>query len=96
MESIAGDFTVTPAQATADPGKIGNVDFVLLCTKTWQVPAAVTQLRLLIGAETGVVTLQNGVEIPESVGGGRPGRGTPRRSEDLLQPRPRTRRRTPA
>jgi 2-dehydropantoate 2-reductase len=67
VESIAGDFAVAPAQATADAGQIGEVDFVLLCTKTWQVPAAVAQLRPMIGAGTGVVTLQNGVDIPESV-----------------------------
>ncbi len=67
VESIAGDFTVTPARAAADTEEIGEVDFVLLCTKTWQVPAAITQLRPLIGAGTAVVTLQNGVDIPESV-----------------------------
>lgn len=68
VKSIAGDFAVAPVQATADAREIGAVDFVLLCTKTWQVPAAMAQLRPLIGPGTGVVTLQNGVDIPESVG----------------------------
>ncbi len=67
VESIAGDFAVAPAKATADAREIGEVDFVLLCAKTWQVPAALTQLGPLIGAGTGVVTLQNGVDCPESV-----------------------------
>jgi 2-dehydropantoate 2-reductase len=67
VASIAGDFAVAPAQVTGDGREIGEVDFVLLCTKTWQVPAAATQLGPLIGAGTGVVTLQNGVDAPESV-----------------------------
>lgn len=67
VQSIAGDFAVAPVQATADVRQIGEVDFVLLCTKTWQVPVAVARLEPLIGASTGVVTLQNGVDTPEAV-----------------------------
>jgi 2-dehydropantoate 2-reductase len=40
---------------------------VLLCVKTWQLPAAIAALPPLIGAGTGVVTLQNGVEAPSEV-----------------------------
>jgi 2-dehydropantoate 2-reductase len=43
---------------------VGRVDVVLLGVKTWQVPAAVDAIRPLLGPETCVVPLQNGVETP--------------------------------
>ncbi|HWC31834.1 MAG TPA: 2-dehydropantoate 2-reductase, partial [Actinomycetota bacterium] len=65
LESIAGDALVHPAIATADPGAVGTVDAVLVATKTWQLPEAARTMRPLVGAETVVVPLLNGVEAPE-------------------------------
>jgi 2-dehydropantoate 2-reductase len=67
VESLNGDYTVHPVQATDDPAEVGHVDVVLLGVKAWQVREAVQALRPLIGPETGVVTLQNGVEAPGHV-----------------------------
>jgi 2-dehydropantoate 2-reductase len=67
VDSVAGSFTVAPAQATDDTREIGEVDFVMLCVKTWQLPPAIPALAPLIGADTAVVTVQNGVEAPEQV-----------------------------
>jgi 2-dehydropantoate 2-reductase len=64
VESIEGDFTISPVQATDNPADIGPVDVVLLAVKTWQVPAAAEAMRPLIGPDTVVVPLQNGVEAP--------------------------------
>lgn len=47
--------------ATADPGEIGVVDFVMLCVKLWDTDAALRQMRPLIGAGTTIISLQNGV-----------------------------------
>ena len=54
-------------RATNDPRELGEVEVVLLCVKTPQLPAAVDALAPLIGAQTAVITVQNGVEAPEEV-----------------------------
>lgn len=67
VESTEGDFTVKPAQAREDPLAVGPVDAILVCVKAWQVPQAAVALRPMIGAETVVVPLQNGVEAPSQL-----------------------------
>jgi 2-dehydropantoate 2-reductase len=62
VETAKGEIVIRPAQATDDPAEIGPVDAVFVCTKTWQVPEAARAVRPLIGPETVVVPLQNGVE----------------------------------
>jgi len=64
VDSPKGDFSVQPAQATDDPGQVGAVDAVLVGVKAWQVPQAAQAMRPLLGADTCVVPLQNGVEAP--------------------------------
>jgi 2-dehydropantoate 2-reductase len=64
VESIKGDFTISPVQAIHDPAEVGVVDVVLLGVKAWQVQEAAQAIRPLIGPQTCVVTLQNGVEAP--------------------------------
>lgn len=67
VASVAGDFVVAPARATDDTSEIGEVDFVLLGVKTWQLPPAIAALKPLLGPDTAVVTTQNGVEAPQHV-----------------------------
>jgi 2-dehydropantoate 2-reductase len=67
VESVLGDFVVAPAQATDDPGQVGPVDHVLLTVKTWQLPDVLEAIGPMVGPETAVVTLQNGVEAPAEV-----------------------------
>ena len=62
VDSTKGDFLIKPIQATSDPRWVGVVDIVLLAVKAWQVPEAAQDMRPLIGEETGVVFLGNGVE----------------------------------
>ena len=64
VDSVMGDILIQPAQATDDPMEVGTVDAVLLGVKTWQVPEAGEAIRPLIGPDTLVVPLQNGVEAP--------------------------------
>jgi len=64
VRSVAGDFTVNPVRATDDPAEVGPTDAVLLATKTWQVAEACRTAAPLLGPDTVVVTLQNGVEAP--------------------------------
>ncbi len=64
VDSINGNFAVQPVQATDDPSKTGVVDMVLLAVKAWQVFEAATAIRPMIGPETFVLPLQNGLEAP--------------------------------
>lgn len=64
VQSIQGDFEVAPAQAAADPAEVEPVDVVLVGVKTWQVEDAGKAIRPLVGPETLVVPLQNGVDAP--------------------------------
>ena len=55
------EFTVQ-CLATDDPAKIGRVDLVLLCVKTYQNETAIPLMVPLVGADTTVLCLQNGVD----------------------------------
>jgi 2-dehydropantoate 2-reductase len=67
VDSTDGDFVVTPALVTDDPAKAGAVDVVFVCVKAWQVPEVAQAIRPLIGPETFVVPLQNGVEAADQL-----------------------------
>lgn len=62
VEGDRGETHIRPAQATGDIAAIGPVDIVLLCVKLWDVETAGAQLRPLLGPDTAVVPLQNGVD----------------------------------
>jgi 2-dehydropantoate 2-reductase len=67
VDSINGDFAVQPVQATDDPSKTGGVDMVLVGVKAWQVTEAAEVMRPMIGPETFVLPLQNGLEAPSQL-----------------------------
>jgi 2-dehydropantoate 2-reductase len=62
LETPKGEVVVRPAQATDDPHQVRGVDVVLVGVKAWQVPEAARAIRPLVGENTFVVPLQNGVE----------------------------------
>ncbi len=64
VDSIKGDFVAAPALATDSPTEAGTVDAVILGVKAWQVVDAAKAMRPMIGPETFVVPMQNGVEAP--------------------------------
>jgi 2-dehydropantoate 2-reductase len=64
VESIQGDISLRPVQASDDPRRMGQVDAVLVCVKAWQVPEAAAAMRPLVGEQTLVVPLSNGVDAP--------------------------------
>jgi 2-dehydropantoate 2-reductase len=67
LASPMGDAHVSPVRATDDPSGIGPVDVVLLTVKMYDLDHAAAQLRPLMGPQTVVVTLQNGVEATDIV-----------------------------
>jgi 2-dehydropantoate 2-reductase len=67
VDSINGDFIIKPARATDDPRTIGEVDVVLIGVKTWQLKEAAESIKPIVGKNTVVVTLQNGVDAGDQV-----------------------------
>ncbi len=65
--SIAGDFILDKVNASGNPAEVGVVDYVLCCVKTWQVPGAARAMLPMVGPETLVIPLQNGIEAPEQL-----------------------------
>ena len=67
VDSIAGDFTVSPAEATDKPAEAGPADFVLLGVKAWQVPETAPALEPMLRHDSLVLPLQNGVEAADQL-----------------------------
>jgi len=65
--SIAGDFILDKVKATSNPADVGVVDYVLCGVKAWQVTAAARAMQPMVGPNTLVVPLQNGVEAPDQL-----------------------------
>ena len=66
---LSGDFTI-PAKATDNTDDIGPVDFVLFCVKAYDNVGAIDHIRPLIGPETVVLSVQNGIENEQQIGEG--------------------------
>ncbi len=64
MDTPDGASFVQPVQAMENPAEIGPVDAVIVGVKAWQVPEVAESIGPLIGPDTFVVPLQNGVESP--------------------------------
>ena len=68
VTSVHGDFVVRPAIATDDPAQLGQMDLVLLCTKTYDTELAAQAIRPAIGPQTAILSLQNGIDAAERIG----------------------------
>jgi 2-dehydropantoate 2-reductase len=64
VEGASGNRVVRLA-ATSDPSEVGEVDLVVIATKAMQVRAAAENAHALLGPETMVLTMQNGLGSPE-------------------------------
>ena len=67
VESVAGNVHVAKANVTDDPKAIGPVDVVLFAVKLWDTETAAEACRPLLGPDTRVITLQNGVDSYERI-----------------------------
>src|SRR5258706_3469946 len=65
VESALGDLHLKNVNVTDDPKRVGRVDVVLFAVKLWDTEAAGEQTRPLVGRDTRVITLQNGVDSVE-------------------------------
>lgn len=65
IEGDRGETHIRPAQATDDIAGIGAVDIVLCCVKLWDLEGVAEQIRAIIGPQTAVIPLQNGIDAAE-------------------------------
>src|SRR6202012_1730843 len=65
VESVHGDLHLPNPNVTDDPGKVGPVDIVLFAVKLWDSEKAAAQALPLVGPQTRVIPLQNGVDSTE-------------------------------
>lgn len=66
VRSPLGDFTVH-AEADDSAARVGPVDVVMYAVKTYDNASALPLLDALVGGETVVLTLQNGVDSPDEI-----------------------------
>jgi 2-dehydropantoate 2-reductase len=64
----AGEFNI-PVKATDDPDEIGTVDLVIFCVKTYDTDTAARIILPIIGPQTVIMSLQNGVENEARIAG---------------------------
>ena len=65
IESVHGDLHLPKVNATDDPKSVGPVDIVLFAVKLWDTETAAEQAKPLVGPNTRVITLQNGIDSVE-------------------------------
>jgi len=67
IESVHGDLHLRDVNVTENPDSVGPVDIVLFAVKLWDTEAAAERTKALVGRDTRVITLQNGVDSVERV-----------------------------
>ena len=67
IKSTLGNFVIKDVQVTDDAKSIGSVDLVVVSTKTMQIDEVAPLMKPLIGNDTAILPLQNGVETPEQL-----------------------------
>lgn len=68
VKSVHGDFTISPVQATDIPAEVGPVDLVLVCVKAPDTDQAAQAIKPMVGQDTTVMSLQNGIDAAERIG----------------------------
>lgn len=62
VESIKGDFSIQPVNATDDTKKVKDIDIIFVCVKTWHLPKVAKTILPMLDPGTFVIPLENGVE----------------------------------
>jgi 2-dehydropantoate 2-reductase len=65
IEGDRGATHIRPVQATDDIAGIRTVDVVLCCVKLWDLERVAERLRPIVGPQTAVIPLQNGIDAAE-------------------------------
>lgn len=67
VESVNGDLHIAKPHVTDDPAKVGPVDVILFAVKLWDTEKAAELVRPMLGPNTRVITMQNGVDSYERI-----------------------------
>ncbi len=67
VQSALGDLHLPSVNVATDPREVGPVDLVVMAVKLWDTDAAVEAIKPMIGAQTVVVSLQNGVDKDDTL-----------------------------
>ena len=62
-----GDFTAYPTLATDNVSDIGTADYVLMCTKSYDLVSTIHQIKPCVGKDTVVLPFLNGADISERI-----------------------------
>ena len=65
VKSLHGDFHLSRVHVTDQPQEVKECDLVLVCVKSYDTAAATSLLRSVVGPDTILLSLQNGVENEE-------------------------------
>jgi 2-dehydropantoate 2-reductase len=65
VQSVLGDVHLSQVQAVDNPAEAAPVDIVLFAVKLWDSEAAAQSLAPLVGPDTRVITVQNGIDARE-------------------------------
>jgi 2-dehydropantoate 2-reductase len=65
IESVHGDMHIQPAEATDDPAEVGPADLILVSVKNYDLEQAAHSAQPLIGPQSLVIPLLNGLEASE-------------------------------
>jgi 2-dehydropantoate 2-reductase len=68
IKSVHGDFSIFPAKAAEEPGKAGETDLILFCVKTYNTDEAAQAIQPVVGPQTMIMSLQNGIDAAERIG----------------------------
>ncbi len=66
VEGKSGDRTLV-LNATTEPAEVGPCELVIVATKAQDVAAAAQSLTPLLGNDTLILTIQNGIGAPERI-----------------------------
>ncbi len=67
VESILGNFSLTQVNATDCAEEAVRPDAIFVTTKAWQVPEAARQILPMLGPQSVVIPLQNGVDAHDQL-----------------------------
>ena len=67
IDSVNGDIHLPTPNVSDNPAEVGPVDIVLFAVKLWDTEKAAEAARPLLGPNTRVITLQNGVDSYERI-----------------------------
>lgn len=65
IDGARGSSLLHPAQATDNPAEVGPVDYVIFTPKLWDLEATGTFIKPLVGPDTAVIPIQNGIDAAD-------------------------------